>query len=298
MVAIVLVLLCCLTAPAEVAVDKDTLVLGDLIEFPSGDARASLPLGYAPNPGLARRLHDYEILGKLRVAGLPTDDLKLPDSVLVRRASRSLDTARVHEIITGLFVQRFPDARIEILELTVPKIEVATGTLDLSATLPATFNPDGPISVRLEIQGEGFSRSAFVRTRVRVETPQPVLVRPVEAHSPIVSGDVQWQLTPLGRSGDVVGSINSIRGKLSKQDLREGQILTERLLYSPVMVRRGDSVTVRARLGSVTVAATMIARSSGEYGDTIVVEHLNGGGKATARVTGDGTVEVIVGGQL
>ena len=152
MIAITLIMLCCLTAPAEVHVDKDTLVLGDLIDFPAGDTRESLALGYAPNPGLARRLHDYEILGKLRVAGLPTDDLKLPDAVLVRRTSRTIDTARVNEIITGLFVGRFPDARIEILELTVPKIEVATGALDLSATLPASFNPDGPISVRLEVR--------------------------------------------------------------------------------------------------------------------------------------------------
>lgn len=297
MIAITLIMLCCLTAPAEVHVDKDTLVLGDLIDFPAGDTRESLALGYAPNPGLARRLHDYEILGKLRVAGLPTDDLKLPDAVLVRRTSRTIDTARVNEIITGLFVGRFPDARIEILELTVPKIEVATGALDLSATLPASFNPDGPISVRLEVRGKDYSRSAFVRTRVRVETPQPVLVRSVEAQSPIGAGDVEWQLVPLGTSTDVVESIDSIRGLRAKRDLTEGQILTGRMLYAPVMVRRGDAVTVRARVGGITVSATMIARSSGEYGDTIVIEHPSGDGKTTALVIGEGTVEAIIGGQ-
>jgi hypothetical protein len=51
-----LLLACCLAAPADVTVDTETLTFGSIIPFANGDARASIGLGYAPQPGLARRL--------------------------------------------------------------------------------------------------------------------------------------------------------------------------------------------------------------------------------------------------
>ena len=59
----------------------------------------------------------------------------------------------------------------------------------------------------------------------------------------------------------------------------------------------GDAVNVVAAVGNITISAMMKARSSGEYGQTIIVEHLNGSGQATARVTGQGTVQALVGGR-
>ena len=127
MIAFALTLLCCLTAPAEVSIDKEILVLGDLIEFPDGDLRRTLPLGRAPDPGLARRLHDYEILGKLKTSGLRSDDLELPESVLIRRRSAKLGSEQVWNEVSDLFGRTYPDGRIEILDLQVPAIDVATG---------------------------------------------------------------------------------------------------------------------------------------------------------------------------
>src|SRR4030095_13086796 len=56
------------------------ITLGVLIPFPAGDPRAAIVLGYAPNPGLARRIPRSEILSKLALAGKSADDLQLPDS--------------------------------------------------------------------------------------------------------------------------------------------------------------------------------------------------------------------------
>ena len=297
MIAFALTLLCCLTAPAELSLDKDTILLGDLIEFAEGDLRSTVLLGQAPNPGLARRIHDYEILGKLRVSGLRTEDLNLPDSVLIRRESAQLDAERVRLFVRELFERRFPEGRIEIQEMIIPPMETSTGEVSLSGSLPVSINPNGRISARLDVRGNGFARSIYVQTRVRVETPQPVLQRPVRAHSSILENDVKWQFAPLDSAVGVVGSLDQIRGMLAKQDLDAGQVLTSRQLYSPVLVRRGDAVSVVATVGGITISAMMKARSAGEYGETIIVEHLNGTGQATARVTGQGQVEALVGGR-
>ncbi len=278
MIAFALTVLCCLTAPSEVSLDKDTILLGDLVEFAQGDLRATVLLGQAPNPGLARRIHDYEILGKLRVSGLRTEDLDLPDSVLIRRQSTPLDGDQVRVLVRQLFERHFPEARIEIQDLIVPPIEVTTRDVQISTSLPTTFNPAGQISVRLDIRADGFSRSVYVQVRVRIETPQPILERAIRAHSPILEGDVGWQFALLEGSLDTVQSLDQVRGMFAKEDLEAGRVLTTRQLYSPVLVRRGDAVTVVAAVGNIRISAMMKARSGGEYGETIIVEHLNGSG--------------------
>jgi len=70
-----------------------------LIPFPAGDSRASISLGFAPNPGWARRIAKSEILNRLALSGKPTDDLVLPDSILVHRQAASLDRDRVTHAI-------------------------------------------------------------------------------------------------------------------------------------------------------------------------------------------------------
>jgi hypothetical protein len=92
-----------LSAPAEVTIDSDTITLGALIPFPSNDARAAVSLGYAPNPGLSRRIAKYEITGKLSAAGMPADDLQIPEYILVRRPATGLDRDQVtRAILTAL----------------------------------------------------------------------------------------------------------------------------------------------------------------------------------------------------
>ena len=299
MTTIILTLLLGFAAPqgsgvVRVEVDSDTLLLGDLIPLSDTDPRGTVSLGAAPAPGLARRLNDYEIEGKLRTASLPADGLRLPSAILVTRASATLDVGQVREVVRNEFELRFPGARIDLLELTIPANQVATGPIDVSATLPGNFRPDGPISVRVDARSNGFSRSIFVRTRVAIETLQPVLTRDIESQLPVNQSDVRWQMTPLTSTVTSVASIDTLEGLVAKRDLKAGQVLTDRMLYSPLLIRRGEAVTVAARVGNISVSALMKARDAGRYGDTIVVEHLNGEGRTSARVTGPGTVEAIV----
>ena len=102
----VLLLLSVLSAPADVTIDSDSISLGALIPFSASDARASISFGYAPNPGLARRIAKYEILQKIAAAGLPTDDLQLPESILVHRRALGLDRDVVTRAILNAFTKQ------------------------------------------------------------------------------------------------------------------------------------------------------------------------------------------------
>jgi flagella basal body P-ring formation protein FlgA len=281
-------LACCLSAPPEIVIDSENITLGALIPFPASDVRASISFGYAPNPGLARRIPKYEIVRKLNLANLPVDDLQIPESILVQRRAVGLDRDQVTRTILDAFTQRYSGANIEITNVELPPVQVGTGPVDISATLPAKFDPSAPVFVRIDIRGTSFARNAFVRTNVRIETEQPVLRNKVAAHSAIQASDVEMKPTPV--RGDVADQFD---GMLAKRDLESGQVLTKDLLYMPLYVQKGDAVTVKASSGGITIAATMRAKASGKYGDTIPVEHLTGQGSTMARIVGPRTLETI-----
>jgi len=283
-----LLLTCCLSAPSEIVIDSDTITLGALIPFPASDARAPISLGYAPNPGLARRIPKYEIIRKLNTANLPVDDLQIPESILVQRRAVGLNREQVTRALLDAFTQRYSGANIEITNVDLPPVQVGTGPVDISATLPPKFDPSASVFIRIDIRGSSFARNAYVRTNVRIETEQPVLRNKVAATAAIQASDIEMKLAPV--RGDVP---DQIEGMLAKHDLVPGQVLTKDALYMPLYVQKGDMVTVKASSGGITIAAMMRAKASGKYGDTIPVEHLTGQGSTTARIVGPRTLESL-----
>jgi flagella basal body P-ring formation protein FlgA len=284
----VLLLLSMLTAPADVTIDADTIYLGALVRFPAADARASIVLGYAPNPGLARRISRSEILGKVASEGKTAGDLQLPDSILVHRRAAGPDRDQVTRAILDSFVKRFPAANVEITSVDIPNVQIGTGAVDVTATLPARLDPEAAVFVRVELRGTSFAKTIFVRTRVRVEAEQPVLRNSVEAHTEVQPSDIELKMMPV-HSG---AAPEQIEGMVAKRDLEPGQVLTSDLLYQPTYVHKGDTVTVKAAAGAVIIAASMRAKATGKLGDIIPVEHLSGEGSAMARIVGPKILEV------
>ncbi|WP_043820048.1 flagellar basal body P-ring formation chaperone FlgA, partial [Rubrivivax gelatinosus] len=70
-----------------------------------------------------------------------------------------------------------------------------------------------------------------------------------------------------------------------------GQPLGPRVLVEPLLVRRGDSVQIRARRESVEVVVPGQALDAGRRGETIRVRNTANGSVIRARVVETGQVE-------
>ena len=105
----------------------------------------------------------------------------------------------------------------------------------------------------------------------------------------IQPSDIEWKMAPV-RNDAASGQVD---GMLAKRDLGPGQVVTGDLLYMPLYVHKGDSVTVKATAGAVTIAATMRAKAAGKLGETIAVEHLTGEGSTMARIIAPRTLETL-----
>ena len=292
---IALLLACCLTAPTEVTIDSETVTLGSIIRFPAGDARSAVYLGAAPQPGLGRSYQRQELIAKVRTSGLPVEDLQFPESVIVRRKSQSLDPAVVSQLVRQAFARQFPDAEVDILSVENPDVGLVTGALDITASLPEHPDPSAPVFVKLDIRSANYSRKVFVKTTAEVRKPQPILRNDIAANAEIHEDDIDWKVMPVRGKGESVTSFERLSGMLAKRSLAIGEVVTSDLFYAPLLVRKGDTVTVKATNRGISVTAMMRARASAHLGETISVEHLSGIGSTTARVVGPRMLETTRG---
>jgi len=81
-------------------------------------------------------------------------------------------------------------------------------------------------------------------------------------------------------------------GAVAVCPIREGDVVRRKHLRAPVLVKRGEVVTLVARGSGFMVSATARSKDSGGAGDWIEVQNLESKQTVTARVVGTGRVEV------
>ena len=87
-------------------------------------------------------------------------------------------------------------------------------------------------------------------------------------------------------------SIDEVVGKETTRSVGKGRALLQTMVRSPLLVRRGDMVTVCARASGICVRTTARARDAGSLGDLIAVKSLNGD-TFLAQVSNTREVEVM-----
>jgi flagella basal body P-ring formation protein FlgA len=135
------------------------------------------------------------------------------------------------------------------------------------------------------------SAQITIRPLVHVETA--TVVRDLDRHETITSADLttkrQW-LTPLRAS--VVATVDDVVGRIATKNLNDGDLLRLRDVVRPVVIDRGDRVTVRCLVGGVAISLQAEALDDGATGDMIQLRKLGERERFVAMVTAPG--EAIV----
>jgi flagella basal body P-ring formation protein FlgA len=141
------------------------------------------------------------------------------------------------------------------------------------------------------------SPDGLVRFDVEAEVTR-VLQRVVAARSlprgaTIRAADVRLQPTvPMDANAEGFRSIDEVVGKQTTRAVPPGKVLDRSSVRQPLLVRRGEVITVTARSAGVRVRSTAKARDDGGLGDLIEVESLPDRAAYFARVSGLQEVEV------
>ncbi len=129
--------------------------------------------------------------------------------------------------------------------------------------------------------------------RARVTAMVAIAAAPVAAGEPLTDAQVALERRDVSNVADPITTPEDAVGQMSRRMLRPGDILRSGQLASPVLVKRGDAVTMVARRDGVEISMAGEALDAGAKGAAVRVRNAASGQVVRMRVTGAGTVEPL-----
>jgi flagella basal body P-ring formation protein FlgA len=144
-----------------------------------------------------------------------------------------------------------------------------------------------PVTIRRYRAQSGVTETLRVKAEVAHRTLAVVVKQSVSRGQTFVPGDVEVREVMLtSPHGRPMTDLDMVIGQTAAALLRDGAVLYPEHLRSPVMVRRGQLVTVRALAGGLVVRTVCRAAEDGTLGDLIHVRNERSKQTLTVRVTG------------
>lgn len=243
----------------------DVVTLGDLFEG-AGEA-ASAPLSRAPAPGETISLDPAFVQRAAREAGLTWANASGLVRLTVERAAREVPAAEIAAMIEELL---FMETGL------VHQVEIGGVRQTLAAPLDSLGGPDlrgfehdsRSGLFRAEIAAWPGGTPHVVAGRARPVADVPVLARALDRGAVIAAADIDWVRLPADRvRPGVLTSEESLIGRAARRPLRAGQPLSSIDVEAPVLIARGETVTLVYRAGALILSAQARALENAAEGE-------------------------------
>lgn len=174
------------------------------------------------------------------------------------------------------------------------RLKLALCTEDLSTSLQSGSASSGRATVQVECEGER-PWKIFVPVQIKMTDQVIVAGRSLASGHVLTPDDIlveERDVTRL-RSG-YIGRAEDLVGKRLKRQLLAGRVITPSMLIEQMMIERGQSVTISADFGGISIETAGRALMDGAMNERIQVE--NNGSKQVieAIVRSPERVEVLV----
>jgi len=293
------------------------VTVGDVAEIRAADPQearllASLELFPAPAPGQQRILRVRELqdllaarpidLSELRVsgssqvvvvgAGEPAGpDLSRPTSPsAVRRAERL-----VREAVLRHLREQVPGDDSWTVQVALSDAQARSIPADGRAVAVRGGRPPWTGTQQFELAIDSPTQPTRLEISLEVSRRLPVVVAsvPLTAGAILRPGDLKL-LPAAEEAGRAEGfhRLDDVVGWELVRSVTAGTVLQSSLVRAPILIRRGEVVTVYARSPGLRVRITARARQDGGLGELIAVESLVDRKVYMARVSGTQEVEV------
>jgi flagella basal body P-ring formation protein FlgA len=256
---------------------------------------ADVDLGAAPDPGASRRLEGLTILRRLRAAGLDDASTRyeIPAAVRVARAAQEVGAEEIRAAIERASTDFLAEGE-RIRDVEVPgAVRVPSGAYELRVQPPGASR-GAQRRVVVEVEQDG----AVVGTATaRVDVAAVGTV--VRVRHPVARGTVLGRDDLDVEEGDLAGLPPSVLrdprqalGKETRGALPAGAPVTLQALASPLLVRRGDFVTVVIETPGMRLSTPGEALEPGSAGSAIRVRNRTSQQELSAQVVERGMVLV------
>ncbi|MEX2301165.1 MAG: flagellar basal body P-ring formation chaperone FlgA [Bryobacterales bacterium] len=287
-----------LAATVRVELPSDRIRAGDLAQAvpQMHQADAAAELGFAPLPGVERRVSRREIVEWGADLGLALEPETLPEALLLSRKMERLPSRQVRGLVSAAVAERYQvsadQVEVELHSFAEPLLPAEP--LDFELTSPLT-RLGRPTHLMLRwTNSNGRSGNLSFRATAQVRGSYAVAREALEARSEISSNDFELieGLLP-GDPREFLMNAEDLDGKQLKQSLKAGQPLERRMIEVAQTVKRGDLIELQLRSRAIVLRTPARAEQSGATGDTIRCRNLESGVSVPAVITGSRQAEVI-----
>lgn len=287
---------------AQVRLGEVAVIEGGAVSRDGLDAR-QVVLGQAPQPGEVRTFARRQVELRLWQAGFRPDEVQVTgsESVAVRRPGRPVGRTEAEALyrrrlaaLLGVAEEKVTVSLVNWVEPVVPegRLELTLlGDVAQVARSAATGVLLGPVD--LLVDGEP---AATLRPRalVTIKVPAVVARESLARGSVIQPGQVEAIEYELTRLPD--GALRTLAEAEGAQVLRSlpaGTPLRRSDVAAPLVVRRGERVTLRLASGTLVLTAAGLALEDGSLGATIRVQNLESRRTVAGIVRGAGEILVV-----
>jgi flagella basal body P-ring formation protein FlgA len=328
---IVAIMLPLTAAAVEVTLREQTMLtgsvvrLGDIAELSGADAAiaaelATVALQPAPAAGSRQFLGVAQIRDLLAASGVDVSELQFRGAAAVSIAAPNIEVAETADDSTprddASSGPTRPDREAtaaHVAAVITRYLQEKTGhdlwevKVDAEPEVLETFWQYGPqLAVsggrapwagrqQFELRGAGAKQSVRAYAKVQKLELAVFAAEAIEAGDLIRAAEVTVRPFAGVMPSQAARSLDQIVGKEAIQPIRADAMLLTGNVRSPLLVRRGERVAIRARAAGVIVRTYATAQQNGCLGDLIQVQALEGKDRYAARVSGLRELDVFAG---
>lgn len=254
-------------------------------------ALRSITIGTSPQPGQFTELSADNVLATLRSAQVDLGRVgyKFPRSIVVTRASRTVDEAELRASIEQAFSAEGREVVVHSVDVSDPFL-VEPGPISLEATLlPSLLR--GRASVLMTARGEHSETKDKVVASIEEWKEVPVAARSlgrgaIVGPQDVVMARLQSHLIP----SDTAARAPSVVGLALQRGIAAGEAFSSQKLFIPPVINSGSRVTMKISAGGLEATASGIALESGAVDQRISVRNDASKKLVTGRVLEPGLV--------
>jgi flagella basal body P-ring formation protein FlgA len=301
--------------------------LGDVAEITGADAvtiehLAATPLMPAPSAGSSQFVRVAELRDLLAARGLDVRNLRISGAEVVAigpavartpvaparsNQRRVAANAASTDASLGVSADQLTAAITEYLRRRTGH-DLWNVKLDADRDAVAAFQQAGAAAVinggkapwtgrqRFAIVTDDKTPSVLAYARIERLEMAAFMVRSIERGALVRRADVEFRPFAGALPRLAVISLDEVIGKEAVQGIRADSLLLANQVRAPLLVRRGERVSVRARAGGITVRTYAIVQQDGALGDLVSVQTVEGKERYSARVSGLRELEVFAAG--
>lgn len=276
-------------------VDADVIRLGDLFASLPADV-ADRAVAAAPTPGRTTVFDAAALTSIARENLLTWTPQSRFDRTVVQRTSRVITTEEIESrILAALKAEGLEDGmRIDLLNrrLTLNAATGAGETFEIQNLQHNRRDNSFVVTLAVNAGAEG-TAPIEVRGNVIRTTRVPVLTRAMRHGQIIADDDITWKdVREGGVDPAAVLDPESLIGKTPRTNARAGEVLRRAEVMAPIVITKGEVVTMILTTPQMTLTAQGRATENGAGGQSIKIENTRSRTTIEGVVTGPNRVVV------